>query len=314
MSVPFRLVLGLEKHLPAARVGLDTSSGPPHPVLLPASSSTLPWHRPSIAGVRHRSKAVTDGQDLGGLPAPPRIVLPSRSAMARSRSLVMCWEISAVRELLCPILVISSRVPAPAGTASVLPVWRRSWKCGSAVTPAAFRGLTQSSRKLLRRNWPPCGPTNTCPSRHPPPCATDRCPPRVPRTRRHVGNGTWGLVPARTPIREAPPAAWAAGTVVLADGRLAGDQIPLAGTFRTDGFGDPVSGGRVACGFGSELAFNSSTRTAVRLRSRAAALCCVQGTARRPVLVQSRRASCGTCRDRAGAGWRPCPHPGGPRL
>jgi hypothetical protein len=64
------------------------------------------------------------------------------------------------------------------------------------------------------------------------------------------------------------------------------------GTFRSDGFGDPVSGGRVACGFGSELAFNSSTRTAVRLRSRAAALCCVQGTARRPVLVQSRRASC----------------------
>ena len=37
------------------------------------------------------------------------------------------------------------------------------------------------------------------------------------------------------------------------------------GTFRSDGFGDPVSGGRVACGFGSELAFNSSTRTAVRL-------------------------------------------------
>jgi len=70
-------------------------------------------------------------------------------------------------------------------------------------------------------------------------------------------------------------------------------QCSWRGMFPSDGFGDSVGGGRVACGFGSELAFNSSTRTAVRLRSRAAALCRVQGTARRPVLVRSRRASCG---------------------
>ncbi|GAA3372530.1 hypothetical protein GCM10020367_27810 [Streptomyces sannanensis] len=43
--------------------------------------------------------------------------------------------------------VISSRVLAPAVEAS-----RRSWKCSLAVTPAAFRALTQSSRKLLRRS------------------------------------------------------------------------------------------------------------------------------------------------------------------
>lgn len=58
MSVPFRLVLGLEKYLPATRVRGETSSGLPRLFLLPVSSFALPWHRPSIAGFRERSKAV----------------------------------------------------------------------------------------------------------------------------------------------------------------------------------------------------------------------------------------------------------------
>lgn len=56
MSVPFRLVLGLEKHLPAARVRRGTSSSPPHLVLLPTSSFALPWHQLSIADFHRRSK------------------------------------------------------------------------------------------------------------------------------------------------------------------------------------------------------------------------------------------------------------------
>lgn len=54
-------------------------------------------------------------------------------------------------------------------------------------------------------------------------------------------------------------------------------QEPGRRTFRSDGLGDTVSGGRGACGFGSELAFNSSACAAVRLRSRAAVLRRVQG-------------------------------------
>lgn len=86
------------------------------------------------------------------------------------------------------------------------------------------------------------------------------------------------------------------------------------GTFRSDGSGDPVGGGRVACGFGSEPAFHSSTRSAVRLRSRAAALCRDRGTRGGQCWSRSRRASCGTCRDTAGAGRRSCLYPAGPRL
>jgi hypothetical protein len=73
------------------------------------------------------------------------------------------------RELVWPMRVISSRVLAPAVEASVLPVCRRSWKCNSAVTPAAFRAFTPSA---LRRGRPPlridedvcrlCGSTKTC--------------------------------------------------------------------------------------------------------------------------------------------------------
>lgn len=113
----------------------------------------------------------------------------------------------------------------------------------------------------------------------PRPRTAERCPQRLPKAGFHLGtNPSW------------------------------------RGTFRSDGFGDPVGGGRVACGFGSEPAFHSSTRSAVRLRPRAAALCRVQGTSGGQCSSRSRRASRGTCRDTAGAGRRSCLYPAGPRL
>jgi hypothetical protein len=63
MSVPFPLILGFEKHLPAARVRRETSSSALHLVLLLTSSSALPRHRPSIASFGHRSKAITCPRD-----------------------------------------------------------------------------------------------------------------------------------------------------------------------------------------------------------------------------------------------------------
>lgn len=92
-----------------------------------------------------------------------------------------------------------------------------------------------------------------------------------------------------------------------------GSKSSRHGMFRSNGFGDSRGGGRVACGFGSELAFNSSTRSAVRLRSRAAALCRVQVT--RGVQVRSQRASCGNLpRKGKGRGDAPALTPAGPRL
>lgn len=63
MSVPFRLVPGFEKHLPAARVRRGTSSSPLRLVLSLTSSSALPRHQPSIAAFDHHSKAVDHPRD-----------------------------------------------------------------------------------------------------------------------------------------------------------------------------------------------------------------------------------------------------------
>lgn len=71
MSVPFRFVLGFEKHLPAARVRRETSSSALHLVLLLTSSSALPRHRLSIASFDHHSKAITYPRDRKPLPHPP---------------------------------------------------------------------------------------------------------------------------------------------------------------------------------------------------------------------------------------------------
>lgn len=50
MSPPFRLVLSLEEHLPAADL-ISRSTGGPACVLLSPTPLPLPWHRTSIAGL-----------------------------------------------------------------------------------------------------------------------------------------------------------------------------------------------------------------------------------------------------------------------
>lgn len=89
MSVPVRLILGFEKHLPAARFRREACSSPPHLVLLVTPSLALPWHLPSIASFDHDSKAITHPQGPEA-PQPSRITIPSRSATSRSRSLAIC--------------------------------------------------------------------------------------------------------------------------------------------------------------------------------------------------------------------------------
>lgn len=98
-------------------------------------------------------------------PAPLRLeCLAGTASIGLTGDAAAILFADAARELLCPMRGTSSRVLAPAVEASILPV-PEVVGCSSAVAPAAFRALTQSSRKLLRHGCPPCGTTKTCPSR-----------------------------------------------------------------------------------------------------------------------------------------------------
>jgi hypothetical protein len=66
----------------------------------------------------------------------------------------------AVRADAWPILAISSFVLAPVAAASVLPVWRRSWKC-SPLIPTALRARCQAACNVTLRNGRPEAPGKT---------------------------------------------------------------------------------------------------------------------------------------------------------
>lgn len=56
VNPPFRLVLSLEEHLPAADTRSRATGSPLPSVLLLTPSLPLSWHQPSIVGVYHHSK------------------------------------------------------------------------------------------------------------------------------------------------------------------------------------------------------------------------------------------------------------------